>query len=76
MCVRFDCVKSSGEHEAGDDSDDDSNNRATYYHPCKKNSAGGGKNALTHAPKMAGRVGRKCKRNPQKSKRNGGWVSG
>ena len=47
-----------------------------YYHPCKKNSAGGGENALTHPPKMAGGVGRKCKRNPRKSKRNGGRASG
>ena len=38
----------------------------------KKFSAGGGENALTHPPKMAGGVGRKYKRNPRKSKRNGG----
>ena len=30
VCVRFDCMKYSGEHAAGDDSDNDSNNRATY----------------------------------------------
>ena len=30
VCVRFDCVKYSGEHEAGDDSDDDGDNRVTY----------------------------------------------
>ena len=30
VCVRFDCVKYSGEHEAGDDSDDDDDNRVTY----------------------------------------------
>ena len=30
VCVRFDCMKYSGEHEAGDDSDDDGDNRVTY----------------------------------------------
>ena len=32
VCVRskFDCVKYSGEHEAGDNSDDDDDNRVTY----------------------------------------------
>ena len=30
VCVRFDCVKYSGEHEAGDESDDDDDNRVTY----------------------------------------------
>ena len=30
VCVRFDCVKCSGEHEAGDESDDDDDNRVTY----------------------------------------------
>ena len=30
VCVRFDCVKYNGVHEAGDDSDDDGDHRATY----------------------------------------------